>query len=106
MAGNANHILIDGRRLRDALPFERAFDLKDTIPESGGFLKLLPGRGGVHLAAQFVYEFLVVPFQELTHLPDNAMVVRLRLLTGAGRHAAFDLKLDAGPLSRAVDVDA
>ena len=105
MAGDADHVLIDGRRLRDPLSFERAFNLENPIPQPGRFLEVFTLRGGFHLRAQVVQELPVVPFQKLAHLPNDAVVILLRLIACAGRHAAFDFEFDARPFGRAVDVD-
>ena len=105
MAGDADDILIDGGRLRNPLPFERAFDLENPISQPGRFFEVFAGRGGIHLRAEVVHELPVVPFEKLSHLPDDAVVILLRLLSRAGGHAALDFKLDARAFSRSVDVD-
>ncbi len=105
MAGDADDVLIDGGRLRNPLPFERAFNLENPVPQPGRFLEVFAGRGGIHLRAQVVHELPVVPFEKLSHLPDDAVVILLRLLSCAGGHAALDFELDARAFGRPVDVD-
>ena len=49
MSGNPDDILIDGRSLRNPLPFQRAFDFVNPVPQPGRFFKLFSGRGRIHL---------------------------------------------------------
>jgi hypothetical protein len=77
MTGDANHVLINRRGLRDPLSFERAFDLEDAISQSGGFLEVLLSSGGLHLCAEFVQQFPVVSFQELPDLPNDLVILLL-----------------------------
>jgi hypothetical protein len=76
-----------------------------NIPQPGRFLEVFAGRGGIHLRAQVVHEFPIVPFEKLSYLPNDAVVLLLRLLSGAGSHATLDFKFDACAFGRPVDVD-
>src|SRR5688572_5854432 len=105
MSCETDDVLIDGSGLRDSLPLERALDLEDPIPQPGRLLKLLTSRGGFHVSTEFINQFSVVSFQKLTYLSDDPVIVRLRLLSCTGRHAAFDLKFDTGPFGGSINVN-
>ena len=105
LPGETDHVLLGGGGLGHPLFLEGALDLEDPVAEPSCFLELFPIGRGLHLSAQAFKELAVPSFQELPHLLDDLMVLVARLVADAGGHAAFELELDAGPFSRAVNLD-
>ncbi len=68
-------------------------------------LEVLTLRCRFHLNTQVVQQFTVAPFQKLTYLRNDVMVVLFRLIAGAGSHASFDLEFNTSSFSLAVYED-
>lgn len=105
LAGEADHVLVDGGDLGDALFLQGPLDAEQPVPQPCGLLEGLPFRRPFHFRPQTVEQFAIAPLQELADLSHDGMVLLPRLVADAGRHAAFDLELDAGAVGLAVDVD-
>ena len=74
----------------------------NAVAYDGGFLKLFARGGGFHVSGEFVEEPVALAFEEQLRVVDLSGVVLLRDEADAGRGAALDLVLQAGPGAVAV----
>src|SRR5207248_2190173 len=102
---DADHVLIDLLGRDDLLALEDLVERLHLVAQDGGPLELLLGGGGLHLLGQPPQQVLVLALQEALDVAHRAGVALARLPARAGRVAAMDRVLDAGPLEPAVDGD-
>ena len=69
----------------------------DAVAQHGGALEFEIGRGLVHALRQRLLDLAVAAAQEAAHLVDDGAVLGLVDAADAGRRAALDLVLQAGP---------
>src|SRR5205807_6460181 len=98
LAHDADDVLIDLFGRDDLLPLEDLVERLDLVAQDGGPLELLLDGGGLHLLGQPPQQVLVLALQEALDVAHGAGVALARLPARAGRVAAMDRVLDAGPL--------
>ena len=104
--GQADDILVHGSDLRHALFFQRLRNAGHPIPQPGRFFEgFAIGRPLPCPSATRPSNSLSRPSRKQRTCSHDAVIVCLRLVTGTGRHAAFDFKFQTGALGRPVDVD-
>ena len=72
----------------------------DAVAQHRGALELEVGRGLVHALRQRLLDLAVAAAQKAAHLVDDGVVLGLVDAADAGRRAALDLVLQAGPGAR------
>ena len=72
----------------------------DAVAQHRGALELEVGRGLVHALRQRLLNLAVAAAQKAAHLVDDGVVLGLVDAADAGRRAALDLVLQAGPRAR------
>ena len=69
----------------------------DAVAQDGGAFEFETDRGLLHALGQCLLDLAVAPAQEAAHLVDDGAVLGLVDAADAGRRAALDLVLQAGP---------
>ena len=91
--------LVD-RRQADRLVRLDVGQRADAVAQHGGLLEIELGRGRFHALRQRLLDLAVAAAEEAAHLVHDGAVFRLVDAADAGRRAALDLVLQAGPRAR------